>query len=59
MRKIFLTFALGVALLPAPTLAAGLTFQNVIDQAKALAAKPYEAPTSIPKFMQELSFQPR
>lgn len=56
MRKIFLTFALGITLLPALTLAAGFNFQNVVEQAKALAAKPYEPPTPIPKFMQALSF---
>jgi glucans biosynthesis protein len=56
MRKNFLSFALGVTLLPASTLAAGFTFQNIIDQAKVLASKPYEAPAPIPKFMQELNF---
>lgn len=57
MRRNFLTFALGVTLLPTSTVAmAEFTFQNVIDQAKVLAAKPYEAPPSIPKFMQDISF---
>src|SRR5690554_7124490 len=55
MRGIFLGFALGVALLPLCA-QANFTFQNVIDLAKERAAKPYQPPSEIPKFMRELGF---
>lgn len=38
-------------------LAAGFTFDDVVQKAKTLSEKPYEAPQSVPKFMREISYE--
>ncbi|MDH5701075.1 MAG: glucan biosynthesis protein, partial [Nitrospirota bacterium] len=37
--------------------AAGFTFDQVVQKAKILADKPYEAPQPVPKFMREISYE--
>lgn len=55
MRGIYLGLVLTAALFPLCA-QAGFSFQNVIDQARERAAKPYQPPPEIPRFMRELSF---
>ena len=55
MQRILSALALLGAFFPVTVLAA-FDFDDVADKARALAAKPYQAPAAIPKFMQTLSY---
>jgi glucans biosynthesis protein len=50
-----LIFALAASC-PLAVAASGFEFQHVIDKARALAAQPYKAPPTIPRFMRELAY---
>lgn len=57
LRCTFARLMLAVAMLvPIGAAASGFDFQQVVDKARELAAKPYEAPPAIPRFMRELSY---
>lgn len=54
--KIFSLLAL-ICLLPAPSAAnGGISFDGVAEAARKTAAEPYRAPTPVPKFLTELSY---
>jgi glucans biosynthesis protein len=55
VQKILSALALLGAFFPVTVLAA-FGLDDVAEKARALAAKPYEAPAAIPKFMQTLSY---
>src|SRR5690606_37452755 len=46
-----------VCTLPSLVVADEFSFQDVIDKAEALAAKSWQAPPQVPRFLQELSYQ--
>ena len=46
---------LALAALPLP--ASGFSFEDVIDKARALADESYQAPTPIPAFLRELTYE--
>jgi len=58
-RKIVFASSLALcaaASLPLRAYAAPFGFDTVVDKAKALAAKPYQAPEEVPEFMRKLSY---
>ncbi|HCK28074.1 MAG TPA: hypothetical protein DHW52_12870, partial [Alcanivorax sp.] len=40
-----------------PLSASGFSFEDVIDKARALADESYQAPTPIPAFLRELTYE--
>jgi len=55
MLRMFQLFVLMLTMLPLQT-AAGFSFDHVVQKAKALAGKPYQAPQPVPKFIREMSY---
>lgn len=56
MLRMFQVFVLMLTMLPLHA-AAGFSFDDVVQKAKALASKPYEAPQPIPKIMREIPYE--
>ena len=57
MRRKALIAALVASVFNLPVEARGFDFHDVIEKAQNLARQPYQAPESIPRFMQELNYE--
>ena len=56
MRRIALIAMLVASVFNLPAHARNFDFEDVIDKARTLAQQSYQAPLSIPRFMQELNY---
>lgn len=56
MRNVFRRLAFGFLLLLQCSLTQAFDFDQLIDQARVLAERPYQPPAEVPRFMREISY---